>query len=81
MKAGNWHEDLCVHGSYWHSRPLLIGGQAYENVMEVKLTRDASEGGWPSHYYWAAGLGIVRQRVKVEGRPYTRILLRSRIVQ
>ena len=80
-RAGFLNVNNAIMYPYWHSRPLLIGGKAYENVMEVKLTRDASEGGWPSHYYWAPGLGIVRQRVKVDGIAYTRTLLRSRIVQ
>ena len=66
---------------YWHTQPLRLGDATYPNVLEVKILGDASEGGWPSHYYWAPGLGIVRQRVKVDGIAYTRTLLRSRIVQ
>ncbi|WP_310396411.1 hypothetical protein [Hymenobacter sp.] len=67
---------------YWHSRPLAIGNTVYPDVMEVNIPiADASEGGWPAQYYWAPGLGIVRQRVRVNFLPHTRTLLRSRIVQ
>ena len=67
---------------YWHARPLALGARTYPDVMEVSLPRgDASEDGWPARYYWAPNLGIVRQRVVVQGVPHTRTLLRSRIVQ
>jgi hypothetical protein len=66
---------------YWHSQPRVIGGQSYEGVLEVNLTADASEGGWPSHYAWAPGQGIVRHRVRQAGRMQTWTLLRSHIVQ
>ncbi|WP_375418705.1 hypothetical protein [uncultured Hymenobacter sp.] len=66
---------------YWHSAPLTIGKDTYPDVIEVKILIDASEDGWPAHYYWAPGKGIVRQRVKVGGVPHTRTLVRSHIVQ
>ena len=69
----------------WHSQPITIGGRSYPDVMEVWVKSDRSEGGWSTHYYWAAGLGIVRQRV-YEFSPTryltrTRTLVRSHIVQ
>ncbi|OGX84359.1 hypothetical protein BEN47_03075 [Hymenobacter lapidarius] len=67
---------------YWHTRPLALGARTYPDVMEVSLPRgDASQGGWPAYYAWAPNVGIVRQRVVVQGVPHTRALLRSRIVQ
>ncbi|HEX8506576.1 MAG TPA: hypothetical protein VF630_14520 [Hymenobacter sp.] len=66
---------------YWYTAPLTFGGQSYPDVLEVLNPTDASEGGWPARYYWAPGLGIVRQRVRVNFVPHTRTLVRSRIVQ
>ena len=66
---------------YWHTRPVVVAGRSYPDVMEVQVLTDASEGGWPAHYYWAPGLGIVQQRVWVGRVPRTRTLVRSRIVQ
>ena len=80
-KAGFLNGDGAIMYYYWHTKPLLLAGQTYENVMEITLTADASENGWPAHYYWAPGLGIVRQRVKVQGVNHTRTLVRSRILQ
>lgn len=67
---------------YWHTAPLAIGNATYPDVMEVNIPlADASEGGWPTRYYWAPGQGIVRQRVKVRFVPFTRTLVRSHVVQ
>lgn len=66
---------------YWHSTPVIIGGVAYNDVLEVKLTADASEYGWKGHYAWAPNVGIVRHRVWRGYDLRTWTLLRSRIVQ
>ncbi|HEX8330730.1 MAG TPA: hypothetical protein VF629_24580 [Hymenobacter sp.] len=79
--GGFLNVNNAVMYPYWHVRPLTVGGQAYPSVLEVRLTADASEGGWPAYYAWAPGVGIVRQRVRVRFVPYTRTLVRSRIVQ
>ena len=60
--------------AYWHSQPLGIGGQTYANVLEVNA-------GYGGHYSWAPGLGLVRQRLKINDVPRTRTLVRSHIVQ
>ncbi len=70
---------------YWHSQPISIAGRSYPDVLEVRVRTDASEGGEPTHYYWAPHRGIVQQRVWVYGVqqsvPHTRTLIRSHIVQ
>lgn len=60
--------------AYWYSQPLALGGRVYADVMEVKLTHFGL-------YDWAPGLGLVRERVKVNFVPVTRTLVRSHIVQ
>ena len=80
------HYVLGTMIPYWHSQPIDIGGRNYPDVMEVWVKSDGSEGGWSTHYYWAPGLGIVRQRVReLDARGYptprTRTLVRSHIVQ
>lgn len=73
--------NSAVMYPYWYSQPVLLNGTSYDNVMEVKLTTDASEAGWPTHYYWVPNKGIVLQRIKRNGRMQTWQLLRSHIVQ
>ncbi|GAB2470179.1 hypothetical protein GCM10011375_40990 [Hymenobacter qilianensis] len=68
--------------SYWHTAPVPIGNTTYADVLEVNIPlSDRSEYGWPSHYYWAPHVGIVRQRTWYNDQPQTWTLVRSHIVQ
>lgn len=66
---------------YWYSQPTVLNGTAYSGLLQVKLTADVSEGGWPAHYYWVPGQGIVLRRINRNGRWQTWQLVRSHIVQ
>ncbi|MBW3372892.1 hypothetical protein KYK31_02825 [Hymenobacter norwichensis] len=66
---------------YWNSQVQRIGGVPYDELLQVKLTADASENGWPVHYYWVSGKGIVRQRIRRNNVVQTWTLVRSTIVQ
>jgi hypothetical protein len=66
---------------YWYSQPTVLNGTAYSGLLQVKLTADVSEGGWPTHYYWVPGQGIVLRRINRNGRWQTWQLVRSHIVQ
>ncbi|QNP54255.1 hypothetical protein [Hymenobacter qilianensis] len=67
---------------YWPTAPVTIGNTTYADVLEVKIPlSDRSEGGWPSHYYWAPHVGVVRLRTWYNRQPRTWTLVRSHIVQ
>ncbi|RSK39486.1 hypothetical protein [Hymenobacter perfusus] len=66
---------------YWYSQPVVLNGTSYAGLLQVKLTADASEDGWPTHYYWVPGQGVVLRRINRNGRWQTWQLVRSHIVQ
>ncbi|RFP64697.1 hypothetical protein D0N36_12390 [Hymenobacter lapidiphilus] len=72
---------LSVMTPRWHPGPYPLGNASYRDVVEVRLAQDASEYGWPSHYYWAPNVGIVRHRRWRGHQVSTWTLVRSRIVQ
>ncbi|MET4104848.1 hypothetical protein [Hymenobacter sp. UYP22] len=66
---------------YWYSQPTILNGATYAGLLQVKLTTDISEGGWPTHYYWVPGQGVVLRRINRNGQWRTWHLVRNHIVQ